>query len=152
MNYLRVGLLLLMVFVSGCANLTPSYEEPSVAVTSIELLPAKGFEQPFAIGLKLTNPNSSALNINGMSYQLKVEGHRLAQGVTSDIPVTPGYGESEFQVIVSTSLFDGLRLLQDMMQNPRDTVSYELVAKLDLGWTWLPRLTVTEAGEISLSK
>ena len=152
MNYLRASLLFLVLLISGCATLAPSYEEPSLTVTSFKLLPAKGFEQPFAIGLKLINPNSTALNINGMSYQLKVEGHKLSQGVTRDIPLTPAYGESEFKVIVSTNLFSGLKLLQDVMQNPRDTVSYELVAKLDVGWTWLPKLTVTQAGQISLSQ
>jgi LEA14-like dessication related protein len=142
----------LVLLLAGCETLSPNYETPTLTVTGIKALPAQGFEQPFEIGLKLLNPNPVALSLNGMSYQLIIEGHKLAQGVSNNIPSAPAYGSTDFTVEVSTNLFKGLKLVHELMQNPRETVSYELVAKLDIGWVFLPKLSVTEKGEINFSK
>lgn len=147
----RGFLLVLVVLISGCQTLSPQFETPSVSVTSIKTLPAAGFSQPFEVGLKITNPNNSELSLTGISYQLSIEGHKLAEGASNQVPVVPAFGEADFKVKVSTNLLGGIKLLNDVLNNPRDTVHYELKAKLGTGLPLLPGITVVESGEFDLN-
>lgn len=139
-----------LFFLSGCASINLDYEEPSVELTSFKALPVNGFEQNFEVGLKLINPNSFELPLNGISYQLSVAGETLAQGVASNIPTADAYGESRFVVPVSTSLIGGFKVIRALMNSQGKDISYQLKAKLDIDIPFIPRLTVIEEGVIPL--
>lgn len=147
----RLVWLILVLVISGCQTLNPQFETPSIDVTSIKALPAAGLSQPFSVGLKITNPNPQALSLTGISYQLSIAGHKLAQGVTSNVPTVPAFGEARFTVEVSTNLVGGIKLLNDLLNNPRDSLPYELRAKLGTGLPLLPGISVVEQGEFSFS-
>lgn len=148
----RVFLLLLMIAMvgNGCATLSPNFEAPEVTVTSIKMLPPEGFEQRFEVGLKVLNPNSKALAVQGISYSLSIDGYKVATGVTSSVPTVAPYGEASFSVPVSTSLMNALRLFQSTLNSGKSSVSYLLEAKLDLGLPFVPKLSVVERGDLTL--
>jgi hypothetical protein len=52
-------------------------------------------------------------------------------------------------VTATADLLGGFRLLTDLLQTRRDSVNYELNARLDLG-RYLPYVNVVETGELSL--
>lgn len=147
------GLVVLLAFVlvSGCATLTPSYETPEVQLTKIELLPSRGFEQRFLIGLRLVNPNRFELKLNGLSYSLTLQGHKIVSGVSSDMSPVAAYGEADISVEAGISLISGLRFFNELISNPSQTFNYELDTKLDSGW-WLTPIHITESGSISLDQ
>jgi len=147
---IRLFFLVALLFLSGCATIDLDYEEPSVELISFKALPVNGFEQSFEVGLKLTNPNSFELPLNGISYQLSVAGETLAHGVASNIPTVSAYGESRFVVPVSTSLIGGFKVIRALMNSKGKDISYELKAKLDIDIPFVPRLTVIEEGVIPL--
>ncbi|MFQ3324769.1 MAG: LEA14-like dessication related protein [Pseudomonadales bacterium] len=140
----------IVLFLSGCASLSPDFDEPTVEVISIKALPAKGFEQNFEIGLKLTNPNNFELPFNGISCELSVAGETLARGVTADIPTAGAYGQSRFVVPVSTSLMGGFKVIKALMDNQEQGISYQLKAKLDIDIPFVPKLTITQDGMVPL--
>lgn len=144
--YFVVALFLL----SGCATMNLDYEKPSVELVSFKALPVDGFEQSFEVGLKLTNPNSFELPLNGISFQLNVAGKTLAHGVSADIPTASAYGESRFVVPVSTSLISGFNVVRALMQNKGQDISYQLKAKLDIDIPFIPKLTVIQDGVVPL--
>lgn len=137
-----------LFFVSGCATMTTKFENPSVEVVSFKMLPAKGFEQNFELGLKLTNPNNFALPLNGISYQLNVAGSTLAHGVANNIPTASAYGESRFVVPVSTSLLGGLKVIKALMASKGQEVSYQLTADLNIDIPFVPTIAIVEQGFI----
>jgi len=146
-------LLTAMLFVlSGCATLSPDFDEPTVELVSFKALPAKGFEQNFEIGLKLTNPNSFELPFNGISCELSVAGETLARGVTADIPTAGAYGESRFVVPVSTSLIGGFKVIKALMDNQGQGISYQLKAKLDIDIPFVPKLTIVQDGVVPMGQ
>lgn len=140
----------LFFLLAGCAMLQPEFESPEVRVTSFNVLPSEGIAPRFEIGLHVINPNRSELKLVGLSYSAKLEGHKVLSGVTNDLPIIEGYGQGDVLLQVSADLINSLSLLSDLLRQPRETVNYELNAKLDVG-AFLPSIRVEKTGEISLA-
>lgn len=150
--YLGLMSLFCLFIVSGCATMSPSFEEPQVEVLSIKRTPSEGMEQRFLVGLKVTNPNSRALTIQGMSYSLSIEDYTVASGVSADVPRVEPYGEARFELPVSTSLLNSIRLLKHLLELNKSTLAYRLEAKLDLGIPLMPKTSVVEEGSVKLGQ
>lgn len=133
------------LFLAGCANLTPGFEDPSVEVISIKLRNSNSLSPEFDIALRITNPNRDALSIDGMTYTLFLAQKKIVSGVASNLPRIPAYGEAVVNLQASLSLFGSLSLLNDLANEYRESVDYELVAKLDLG-RFYPTMTITREG------
>jgi hypothetical protein len=129
-----------VLFLSGCASLSPDFDEPTVEVISIKALPAKGFEQNFE------------LPFNGISCELSVAGPTLARGVTADIPTAGAYGEARFVVPVSTSVIGGFKVIKALMDNQGQGISYQLKAKLDIDIAFVPKLTIIQDGMVPMGQ
>lgn len=140
-----------VLVIAGCATLSPDYETPSVNVSAIRALPSDSIAPRFEIELHITNPNRAALNLQGIAYSLKLDGHKILTGVANNLPTIDGYGEGDVTMIATTSLLSSIRFFTDLMNAKRDTIAYELNAKLDLGGL-RPNVHVREKGEISLSE
>ncbi|MDH3351152.1 MAG: LEA type 2 family protein [Gammaproteobacteria bacterium] len=150
-----IGIRSFVVFVavmvlSACTAMRPGYETPTVTVNSFRSLPSEGALPSFEIGLHVINPNSTPLNLRGVAYTISLEGHDLIKGVGNELPIIDAYGQGQFTVIASASLFAGIRLITDLMSGPRESFKYELEAKLDIG-AFRPAIYVRDRGEISLS-
>lgn len=144
-----VALIPSMTLVAGCTGLTPGFETPTVTITSFRALPGTGVVPQFEIGLQVTNPNRVALNLEGVSYSVTIEGRELVKGVSNELPVIEGYGTGDITLTAAPNLIAGARLVSDLLSGPRDTFSYALEAKLDVG-AFIPAIRVRDAGEISL--
>jgi LEA14-like dessication related protein len=148
-NLKRTIFVLLLLLLSGCATLQPAFETPSVSLTSFRLLPYEGMAPRFEIGLHVANPNLVPLPLKGISYKVNLEGHKLLNGVANNLPVIQGYGEGDLVLQATTDLFSGLRLLTELMAEPRELFTYEFEAKLDIG-RMLPSIRIEETGKIPL--
>lgn len=151
-------LLALVVFLSLLpllqACVTPGgsqFDKPSLNLVSVTPLPAEGFSQRFELGFVIRNPNESALTAKGMLYDIYFEDHKLLSGVSNNIPTIEGYTEGSFKVIASTNMLGSLRLIADLMQQPRNQFSYRLEARLDLSSPIHRKINIEETGEFSLS-
>ncbi len=139
-----------MLMLSGCASLSPYPESPSVSLTSFALAPTPAGSAPkFRIGLTVVNPNARALSLVGMSYSVELEGARLLNGATADLPEVPAYGSADFTVDLSPDLLGGVRLLADLTARQRNRLSYRFQGRLDVEG-WLPDIRVEESGEVGL--
>ncbi|WP_439135176.1 LEA type 2 family protein [Pseudomaricurvus sp.] len=149
-RYLSLFVILCLSIVSGCASLSPDFEDPQVDVLSIKRIPSEDLEQRFAVGLRMTNPNDSELKLKGISYSLSIEGYKVASGVSADVPTLAPYGEARFSLPVSTSLLNSIRLLKHLMELNKSSLSYRLEAKLDMGIPFVPKTRVVEEGNVQL--
>ena len=141
--------IILTLILGACATLSPDYEEPTVTLSSFRALPSEGMVPAFEIGLRIINPNSQALNLEGIVYTVSLEGYELVKGVGKDFPVIEGYSEGEVKLTASANLLAGIRFVGDMMQTKGDTLEYEFKAKLDLGGLY-PSIKIRETGNINL--
>ena len=142
----------LLLTLGGCAHLRTDFEEPRVKVVALRALPAKGMEQSFAIGLRITNPNSFTLGLVGMSYSLRVQGFDLLDGVANNIPEIPAYSEVPIELKASVNMLNSLRFIRTLLTQPQNTIEYELAAKLALSSRLFPTIRLVEKGEIALTQ
>ena len=138
----------LPVLLAACAGMRPGYEDPEVSISSFTPVPSESGTPAFEIGLHIVNPNREPLELEGIAYTISVEGRDLVTGVGNDLPVIEGYGEGDVTIQASASVFEGLRLLGDLMSKPRESLEYEFAAKLDVG-AFRPAIRVSDKGQIS---
>lgn len=141
---------LIVLLAAGCATLRPDYETPTVIISNFRALPSEGIAPRFEIGLHIINPNRDALKLAGISYTVKLEGHKILTGVTNKVPVTEAYGESDIKLAATADLFSSISLLTDLMKTQRNNFNYVLDVKLDVGG-FQPNIRVKKEGDISLT-
>ncbi len=139
-----------ILFATACAPLQPGFETPAVNVSSFRVLPTNSIVPTFEIGLHVVNPNRTALKLQGLSYNVELEGYRILSGVANQLPLIEAYGEGNILLQAQPDLFSTLSLFSDLMQQPRETFNYALTASLDAGGLW-PKIRVAKSGTIALA-
>jgi LEA14-like dessication related protein len=142
-------ILILGIYLTGCAGLQTNYETPIVSVTSFKAIPGGRMVPRFEIGLHIVNPNRSALDLKGIAYTINLEGHNLLTGVSNKLPKIEAYGEGDILLTASVDFFNSIGFFADLAKNQRETFAYSLDAKLDVG-TLHPIIRVSKKGSLSL--
>ena len=104
----------------------------------------------FEIGLRILNPNSQTLKLEGIVYTISLQGRELVKGVGKDFPPIEGYSEGNVTLTASANLLAGIRFIGDMMGSPGENLEYEFKAKLDMGGLF-PSIRISETGNLNLS-
>ena len=139
-----------LVLLPGCASMRPGHEPPSVMLSDFRMLPAEGLAPRFLIGLRVINPNSSELELRGLSYDIELEGRRILTGVAGALGRIPGYGESEIELHATADLLGGARVLGQLLRDVGyDELAYRLRTRLDVAGQLRP-LTLEESGTLSM--
>jgi hypothetical protein len=142
--------LLATIFLPACANLAPGYEQPTVTLSSFRAIPFEGMVPAFEVGLRVINPNVTALDLTGVVYTISLQGHELVKGVGRDFNTIEGYSEGELLLTASANLLAGIRFVGDMVNSPEDVLEYEFKAKLDLSGFY-PSINIRETGTFSMN-
>ena len=144
----RLIMACVVLLFAGCASLAPDFEEPSLQINSVRLVNFDGISPQFEIDLHIVNPNRDALDLKGLSYTLHLAGKQVVSGATSNLPVVAAYGEADFKIDASVSLLDGLQLLSKLINEYQENITYEFIAKLDLG-SFYPTIPITREGVLN---
>ena len=146
---LRCSIVIAALMLSACVSLPQDFKEPGVTLVSVTPQIRNFFAPEFDIVLRVTNPNRKALEIAGLSYTLHLQDIKMIQGVATEFPEIPAYGEADFTLSATADLAAGLNLIGDLMQQSSGDVNFEFNADLDLG-TFYPMVKIQRAGAISL--
>lgn len=147
---LRLVFLLLLAALSACSWMRAGWEEPQVDIAALRMGPSEGLYQRIFVDLIITNPNRNQLGIDGIRYNVRIEGHELVKGVSRD-PLTVAPGASvRYTIPAGFSLLSGAGLVRDLLTRPREQLRYELEATIDpSGWLG-PDITVRRSDFIAL--
>ncbi|MEH6589672.1 MAG: LEA type 2 family protein [Halioglobus sp.] len=148
-RYPLFPLLLLCLWLSGCAGLNPEMDPPRVTVESFRSLPTDDIGPRFEIKLRVANPNKQSLDIVGISYTIAVLDKEVLSGVTNEVPLLEPYSEEVVTLEAGINMFQLLRLLAGLGQQPTDALAYKFSAKIDFAG-FIPTQRVEEEGEFSL--
>jgi LEA14-like dessication related protein len=148
----RSALLVLLAFgvllYSGCATLQ-GREPIRAIIVGVEPLQGEGLELRMLVKLRIQNPNDVALDFDGVSVQMDVQGKRFATGVSDVAGSVPRFGETIVDVPVSISVFGVARQAVDVMSNQyRGKLAYEMTGKL--AGPSFNSVRFTSKGEITL--
>lgn len=139
---------LMMLLLSSCASITPSYEEPDLQLTNLKLLPMQGLQQRFRLTFRVVNPNNIAFPIGGMSVKLNLRGLNVASGVSDKAFTLQPLSENTFDLDVSTDLFNSGRLLLDILNSKPKELDYEVNAKIFTSKVMWGSISVTRSGVV----
>lgn len=145
-------LLVMMAVLSiGCTHLRLHQTPPKVHVESLKLLESEGFSQRFEIGLRVINLAKKPLVIEGVHFELALNGHDLLEGVRGEELEVDAYGEATMNVVASTNLLSTLKFVKQWLQDADTSLKYTLRADFDVKGSFL-NIPVNETGEVNLNK
>lgn len=139
----RFIFIMFVLVLSSCASL--KLEKPQISLVEFIPKPIKGLEAEFDVVLKINNPNAIALPLQGMSYQIALNGDSLLKGVSNNLPTIKAYGEERITLTISTSLISAPKIVLKLLNNPGKDIRYQFKSKLDLKGM-LPSFTIVEEG------
>jgi LEA14-like dessication related protein len=142
-------MILVALLLSACVTLPQDFKDPEVSLVSIKPQIQNLFAPEFEVVLRVTNPNRKALDIVGLSYTIYLQGNKVVNGVASEMPVIPAYGEADVRLRATADLAGGLNLLGNLLNQPATEVDFEFNADIDLG-TFYPMVKINRSGVISL--
>lgn len=152
MGYVRWCLLLVLIgFGAACTSLRVQQSPPKVQLQSLQMLPSEGLSQRFEIGLRITNKTSKPIHIEGLTFEVALNGHDLLEGVNGQDLTIEGYSEETIKLVASTNLVSTLRFAQQWLQDSdQASFDYALKADIDVKGSWL-NIPVSETGKVDLT-
>lgn len=133
----------------GCAGLRLGMQKPEVTVANIRLLDGNLLEQRFLLTLRVMNPNTSEIAIEGLTFKVDLNGQPFAKGVGNQPVVIPRLGEAMVEVTATTGL-GGLLRQWKALGKGRDKVDYRLSGRLVTGN--FGGIDFDQTGEVELPK
>ncbi len=101
-------LVALLVGLGGCAGMF-GHDPLRVNVAGIEPLEGQGMEMRFNLKLRVQNPSESAVDYNGISVELELNGKPFASGVSAEAGSVPRFGETVVTVPLTVPAFAAVR-------------------------------------------
>lgn len=92
------------LLLSGCA--LTSLESPEVTLADVQVTEIRSFETVFIVQLRVQNPNQKALDIDGLSCEIELDGRKFASGLQGAQQTIPPYGTALVPVEVYASVID----------------------------------------------
>ena len=132
----------------GCAGLRLGMKKPEVSVANIRLLDGNLLEQRFLLTLRVMNPNTSEIAIEGLTFKVDLNGQPFAKGVGNQPVVVPRLGEAMVDVTATTGL--GGLLRQFKAFKGREKVDYRISGRLVTGN--FGGIDFDQTGEVELPK
>ena len=142
---------------AGCATMRQT-AAPSVNLAGLRLVEVKGFETVLEVDLRVLNPDTTPLRIQGVDCDLTLNDRHLARGVANPQKEIPAYDSGIITFNVYASMLDvfGLahRLLKETKRPaPDERWTYAIKGHLKInGDHWPGRLPFNTSGEIDLKK
>lgn len=135
--------------VGGCAGLQLGMKKPDVAVVNIRLLDGNLLEQRFVLTLRVTNPNTTEIAIEGLTFAVDLNGQSFAKGVSNQAVVIPRLGDGTVEVTATTGLASFLRQFKAFSKG-REKVEYRIKGRLVTGN--FGGINFDQTGEVGLPK
>ncbi len=82
---------LFFLVLSGCASVVPQPDQFKVNISSMRMLESTLMEQRFQVSLRVMNRGREAVSIDGMSFDIELNGKDFASGVSNEKVSIPAF-------------------------------------------------------------
>lgn len=144
-----ISCLLLLLILSGCAALQPREAQVRVTIADLRPLESTLMEQRYLVKIRLQNRSRDDLKINGMSFDLDLNGKRFASGVSNQETTIPGFSESMLEVKLSSTVFGLIKQFGALQERQAGGFDYQISGSLSSPDS-MRALPFSEKGEINL--
>lgn len=136
------------VALAGCASLPTNLKTPEVSFVSLRAVDASVFEQKLEVRMKVYNPNSIELPVNGLDVDMELAGEPFARGVSAREFVVPANGEAEFDMNVTANAMNALLKIAG---DKSAAIDYRLKGKLSTKIGLLRTIPFEETGRVPVT-
>ena len=145
----RRGFLLAPIVLAGCTlpNLT-GLDSPEVSLVNIRPVQLGLLEQALELDLRFVNPNETAIDVDGLRYELTLDGGRLGTGVSDARFSLPRLGEAVVPVRLYVQTTDLINRIGGL--GGRRSLAYSLTGQLFTGAGLGGRLPFGRDGTVDL--
>ncbi len=133
---------------AGCAGLPPGMQPPSVTIVDFGTGNTGLFEQQSSLRLRIQNPNPDEFKVDGIAFDLEVNGQAFAKGVGNQNVTVPRYGSAVMTVEAVSTLSGMLRQFGWLMNGDKTVFRYRIKGVLSIAGG--PRVPFEEAAEFDL--
>ena len=134
---------------SGCSAIPLNLKTPEITFVGLKTIEASVFEQKLEVRLKVFNPNSMELPVNGLDVDIELAGEPFAHGVSAREFVVPALGEAEFDMNVTANA--ATALLRIAGERKSDPIGYKLKGKLSTKLGMLRTIPFEESGTLPVA-
>ncbi|HPT48993.1 MAG TPA: LEA type 2 family protein [Accumulibacter sp.] len=125
-------LLCMLLLLGGCAGLSGLTQKPELSVAGLQLAHLGLFEQRFALKLRVQNPNEVELPIDGLVFEIEVNGQAFVKGLSDKAVTVPRFGEAVIEVQATSKLANALKQWRELQKSGRERIDYRLFGRLRL--------------------
>lgn len=132
---------LILCGLAACSGLPHDARPPKVSVAEVDIKSLGMFEQRFDVGLRVGNPNDFDLRIEGLEFDLEVNGHAFATGLARTSALLPALSSTVMRVDAVTQSRDLIRQIKTLPAGAlRTGVPYRISGrvKTDRSARWIP--------------
>jgi LEA14-like dessication related protein len=146
-RWIALAVVICVFAVAGCATVPGGMELVKVSLADISMLDFGLIEQKLRLKLRIQNPNNVEIPIEGLSYDLKLNGKPFANGLAHPLTQVPAFGD----VVIDSEAVSNLSgLFQQIGQLQKEQkLHYSLKGKL-YSSRWQGSHPFETEGEISL--
>jgi LEA14-like dessication related protein len=129
----------LVLALAACAVTQPRLEPLSVTLADIHPAQIGLLEQEYAVRIRVQNPNNADVRIDGLSYQIDLNGDLFAKGVSRQSTSVEPFGEVVLDATAVGNVGSIVNQFVKMQKSgPPESFSYRLKGKLASGQLSLP--------------
>jgi LEA14-like dessication related protein len=139
------------LLVTACSSMPKDFEAPRVHIADLTPKEMTLFEQRFDIKLRIQNANDADLSINGLRFDIELNDHEFANGMSGQRVSVPRFGSELVDVEVFTTLASFLRQVQDLNTGAGQKVRYRLKGTAFVESPGTFKAPFDEQGEIELN-
>lgn len=127
-----------MAAFTGCAGLPSGMEPPTVTISEFGVGSVGLFEQQFNLRLRIQNPNSEEIRIDGIAFELEINDESFAKGVGGQMVTVPRFS-SGFMPVEAVSSLGGLLKQFGKLMSDKPVLRYRIKGTLSVvGGTRIP--------------
>jgi len=138
------------VALAACVGIPRDLKTPEVSFLGLRAVEASVFEQKLEVRMKVHNPNTVELPVNGLDVDVELADEPFAKGVSAREFVVPAQGEAEFDMIVTANAAAALLKIAGGEVDP-DEIGYRLKGKLSTKLGLLRTIPFEETGTLPVA-
>ena len=147
-----LGLIIITSQLSGCALLYRDLQPPTVELVAVQ---PEGLQNDLSLRvltrLRITNPNSVALPIEGGRLEIGLNGEPVANSKLTEDFTVPANSSSDIDIRINVNMAAGLAIGLGILNSQQTDVAWQLSGYVDVGMQYLGRVNIEESGKIQLA-
>jgi len=126
-GWIAMGMLLAL---AACTSLPRGMEPLSVTLADVRPSQVGLLEQEFMMKIRVQNPNNVDVPLQGVAFNVELNGKTFAKGVSRQDGTVPAFGDVVLDVKAISTLGDVLEQLGAFRDGPPRNLTYRLQGKL----------------------